>query len=290
MKNKGALSWILFALLSLTWGSSFILMKVGLEGLTPYQVGSLRLLTAGLVMLPLLRKALKEVPKNVIGPIVLSGFLGSFFPAFLFTMAGTKIDSSLSGILNALTPIFTIAIGVAFFKLKIGWIKWLGMFLGFAGMLILLFGNMQRINLDYMGYTLLVLMATLFYGLNVNMVNQYLREVAPMHIASIAFSALILPTGIILAATGYFSSPMVFESVWIKSTLASLVLGILGTGAASVMFYMLVKRSGPVFASMVTYAIPLVAIGWGLTAGETVTAIQWLGMSVILIGVRIANR
>lgn len=290
MKNQGALSWILFALLSLTWGSSFILMKVGLEGLTPYQVGSLRLLTAGLVMLPLLRKALKEVPKNVIGPIVLSGFLGSFFPAFLFTMAGTKIDSSLSGILNALTPIFTIAIGVVFFKLKIGWIKWLGMLLGFAGMLILLLGNMQQINLDYLGYTLLVLLATLFYGLNVNMVNQYLREVAPLHIAAIAFSALILPTGIILAATGYFSSPMVFEPVWIKSTLASLVLGILGTGAASVMFYMLVKRSGPVFASMVTYAIPLVAIGWGLTAGETVTAIQWLGMSVILIGVRIANR
>lgn len=290
MKNQGTLSWILFLLLSLTWGSSFILIKVGLGTLTPYQVASLRLLSAGLVMLPLLPKALKEVPKNVIWPVVLSGLLGSFFPAYLFTMAGTRIDSSLSGILNALTPIFTIAIGVVFFKLQIGWIKWAGMLLGFMGMLILLLGNMQRINLDYLGYTLLVLLATLFYGLNVNMVNQYLRDVAPLHIATIAFTALVLPTGIILASTGFFSSPELFQPAWIKSTLASLMLGILGTGAASVVFYMLVKRSGPVFASMVTYAIPLVAIGWGLTAEETITPMQIIGMITILIGVRIANK
>ncbi len=277
-------------LLSLTWGSSFILMKIGLKTLSPYQVASLRLLSAGLVMLPLLPKALKTVPKKVIGPVVLSGLLGSFFPAYLFTMAGTRIDSSLSGILNALTPIFTIAIGVLFFKLQIGWIKWLGMLLGFAGMLVLLLGNMQRINLDYLSYTLLVLLATLFYGLNVNMVNQYLKDVAPLQIAAIAFTALILPTAIILAITGFFSSPGLFQTDGITSLLASLVLGIIGTGAASVVFYMLVKRSGPVFASMVTYVIPLVAIGWGLTAGESITAIQLLGMVVILIGVRITNR
>jgi drug/metabolite transporter (DMT)-like permease len=119
MNKNTYIKWILFVLLSLIWGSSFILMKEGLKGLNAYQVASLRILSAGITLLPFLGKAIKGIPKNMLIPIVLSGFLGTFFPAFLFCIAETKIDSSLAGVLNSLTPICTIAIGTAFFKLKI---------------------------------------------------------------------------------------------------------------------------------------------------------------------------
>lgn len=290
MNRNTYIKWGLFILLALTWGSSFILMKEGLKGLSAYQVASLRILSAGIVLLPLLRKALKEIPKKMIRPVIISGFLGTFFPAFLFCVAQTRIDSSLAGVLNALTPIFTIALGVAFFKLKIGWVKWAGMLLGFLGMLLLILGGIQHINLNYLGYAFLVLMATICYGLNVNMVHQYLKEMAPLHVATIAFTALIPPSILILAGTGYFSQINFSDTTWLTSSGASIGLGIAGTGIASVIFYTLVKKAGPVFASMVTYGIPFVAIFWGVVAGESVTALQFAGMLVILAGVRLANK
>lgn len=284
------IKWIMFILLCLIWGSSFVLMKTGLETLSPYQVASLRILFTGLVMLPLLPRALKTVPKEIIRPIILSGFLGSFFPAFLFSLAQTKIDSSLAGILNSLTPIFTVAIGTMFFKLKIGWIKWAGMITGFAGMMVLLLGNTKGISLHYLGYAFFVILATIFYGLNVNVVNQLLRNTQPLHVATIAFSALTIPTLIILATTGYFTDPNLLNGNWTQGTIAAATLGIMGTGVASVLFYSLVSKAGPVFASTVTYGIPFVAIGWGLIYGEQISLIQVAGMSVILIGVRLANK
>lgn len=284
------IKWILFMLLCLIWGSSFVLMKTGLESLSPYQVASLRILFTGMVMLPLLPAAIKSVPKAIILPIILSGFLGSFFPAFLFSVAQTKIDSSLAGILNSLTPIFTVAIGTMFFKLKIGWVKWAGMLTGFAGMVILLLGNAKGISLNYLGYALFVILATLFYGLNVNVVNQLLRNTQPLHVATIAFTALTIPTLIILISTGYFTDPNLLNGSWTAGTIAAATLGIMGTGVASVLFYTLVSKAGPVFASTVTYGIPFVAIAWGLIYGEQITLTQLAGMCVILVGVRLANK
>ncbi|MFN5423630.1 MAG: DMT family transporter [bacterium] len=290
MNNQNLIKWLLFLLLCMTWGSSFILMKEGLKSLNPYQVASVRVLFAGILLTPLLKKAYKEVPTHMIRPIILSGFLGTFFPAYLFCIAQTKVDSSIAGIMNALTPIFTVGIGTAFFKLRLSWVKWMGMFLGFLGMSVLLIGGIHTINFTYIGYTGFVLLATICYGLNVNVVNHYLKEIGPLNIAVIAFTALVIPSLIILIATGYFTDPELLSRNWTKATLASMLLGILGTGVASIAFYALVKRAGPIFASMVTYGIPLVAIGWGLFAGESITAIQIAGMAVILLGVRLANK
>ncbi|MEY2587252.1 MAG: hypothetical protein RLY11_1101 [Bacteroidota bacterium] len=240
-------------------------------------------------MLPFAKKAYTEVPKEIIRPIVVSGFLGTFFPAYLFCIAQTKIDSSLAGILNALTPLTTIAIGTAFFNMKLGWTKWVGMILGFAGMLVLLLNGNKEISFNYIGYASFVVIATICYGLNVNVVSKYIQNTAPMHIATIAFTSLIIPTLIILGITGYFTDPRLINGEWTSGTIAAAVLGILGTGVASVSFYMLMKKAGPVFASMVTYGIPFVAIGWGLITGETITVTQMAGMLIILIGVRLAN-
>jgi hypothetical protein len=285
-----SVKWILFVILCLTWGSSFIIMKGGMEILSPYQLASIRIISAGLIMLPWIRTAYRAVPKKAVPALIISGFLGTLLPAYLFCIAQTKIDSSIAGILNALTPIFTLAIGMLFFNLKVGWIKWVGMLLGFAGMLVLVFGASRQINMQYIGYTFFVIIATICYGLNVNVVNQYLKDVAPLHIATIAFTALIIPNLIILASTGYFTDPNLLNGSLTKGTIAGVVLGIVSTCLASVIFYTLMKKAGPVFASMVTYGIPLVALGWGFVAGETITGLQVAGMAVILAGVRLANK
>jgi len=284
------MKWLLFIALCLIWGSSFILIAEGLETMSPYQVASIRIFFAGICFLPLIRKAYRETPKEALWPIVVSGLLGTFFPAFFFSIAQTKIDSSLAGILNALTPIFTIAIGTFFFQLKIGWIKWLGISIGFIGMLVTNLGGAHGINFDHLVYSLFVLLATIFYGLNVNVVNKYVQNVAPLNIATIAFTSLIIPTLLVLVSTGYFTHPNLLNGSWTKGTLIAGLLGLINTGVASVIFYQLMKKAGPVFASTVTYIIPFVALGWGIYFGEVVTTIQLVGMAIILIGVRLANK
>lgn len=263
-------------------------MKGGMNTLSPYQVASIRLISSGVVLLPFALKAFRVIPVHKRIPVILSGLLGSFFPAYLFCIAETKIDSALAGILNALTPLFVIITGVAFFQLRINMQQLLGMLIGFIGLCLLVAAG-SNISLAYFGYALLVLLATLFYGINVNVVGRYLHGVGSLEIASMAFVFLIIPCMLILYFTGYFSLPL-GNSAYIQSTLASSVLGIFGTAVASTLFYMLVKRAGALFASTVTYGIPFVAIGWGIWHGEQVNLQQVLCLGVILGGVYLVNK
>src|SRR5215210_9021621 len=144
-------NWSIFILLSFVWGSSFILMKVGMNRLTPYQVASVRMVSAGIVLLPIAMRRIREIPKQQLGYIILSGLLGSFFPAYLFCIAETRIDSALAGILNALTPISVISIGILFFKSKVTRMQFAGVLIGFIG-LCLLFLNKGKIDLTYISY------------------------------------------------------------------------------------------------------------------------------------------
>jgi drug/metabolite transporter (DMT)-like permease len=282
------ISWGLFTLLAIIWGSSFILMKVGMNRLTPYQVASIRMFSAGLILVPFAWKALLQIPKNKIYQIILSGLLGSFFPAYLFCIAETKIDSSLAGILNALTPLFVILVGMAFFQLKAGKQKITGVIVGFAGLCLLMFYG-RNFSLENLSYSLLVLIATLLYGINVNLIGRNMQGIGSLNIASLAFAFLIIPTIIILYITGYFALPFTDKAVLV-STLASFVLGVMGTAVASILFYMLVKRAGTLFASMVTYAIPFIAVLWGLFYGEQITLLQVVSMGIILAGVYMVNK
>lgn len=287
LKDK-LINWGLFTILSLIWGSSFILMKAGMHRLTPYQVASLRILSAGLVLIPFARKALQQVPGNKLALVILSGLLGSFFPAYLFCIAETQIDSSLAGILNALTPLFTILVGISFFQLKAGTQKLTGVLIGFAG-LCLLIAPAGNISFQHFSYTLLVLLATIFYGVNVNMVGRHMQGVGSLNIASVAFVFLVIPCLIILFFTGYFALPLTHKDVLV-STLASCVLGVMGTAVASILFYMLVKKAGTLFASMVTYGIPFIAVMWGVWGGEQVTWMQIGCLGIILAGVYLVNK
>jgi drug/metabolite transporter (DMT)-like permease len=281
------INWAIFISLSFIWGSSFILIKIGLQTLNAYQVAALRILSAGVILLPMAIRKLKHLPREKIPLIILSGLLGNFFPAFLFSIAETKIDSSLTGILNALTPFFTILTGIMFFKSAIQKRKVAGVIIGFIG-LCLLFIN-RGIQLNSMAYSGLVLLATISYGVNVNMVSRYLRQVDSVTIASFAFSFLLIPSFLILFFTGFFSLPF-DRRTYLISGLASFVLGVLGTALASIIFYMLVKRAGVVFTSMVTYCIPFIAILWGLLYNEGITLPEIACLGIILSGVFLTNK
>ncbi len=288
--NRNLINWLMFVALSVIWGSSFILMKLGLEhGLTAYQVAALRIALAGLVLLPVAIRSIRLVPLQKIPLVILSGTLGSLIPAFLFCVAEEKIDSALAGTLNALTPIFVLVTGVLFFNNRVPAHKVTGVCIAFAGMVLLLLsrGGLQKEL--HIGYTLLVVLATALYGFNVNMVSKHLLGISSLQLTAIALAGNAIPAVVILIVTGFFQLPFNNTSILI-ATGASALLGVLGTAIATVLFYVLVKRASAVFATMVTYGIPFVAIGWGLYFGEDIGWNEILSLLVILAGVYWANR
>lgn len=287
-KKSGALSLILFAILSLIWGSSFILMKEGMKMLTPYQVASLRMLSAGLVLLPFCIVHIKNIPKKSFPLLFVSGLIGTFFPAYLFCIAETQVDSAIAGILNALTPLFTILTGAVFFSSTMPWKKWMGVIIGLIGLVLLILSgknNLEWTNIQYAG---LIVLATLLYGINLNIVGHYLKHIPSLAVVSVTMVMLIIPSLIILSGTIFFTST-VSES-FLRATGASILLGVMGTAVATLLFYKLIQQAGTVFASMVTYGIPFVAVAWGLTAGENINLSQVACMFLILIGVWLAKK
>jgi drug/metabolite transporter (DMT)-like permease len=282
-------NWLIFITLSLIWGSSFILMMKGLVSLSAYQVASLRIIFSGIVLLPVALKHFKTIPKNKLFIIFLSGVQGSLLPAYLFCIAETKIDSSLAGSLNALTPVFVIIMGALFFNNKVSNNKVLGICISFIGSVLLFLAQPTFAQDSNILYVLLVVMATLMYGLNVNMVGKYLGGIPSLHIAAIALVLNAIPALIVLYFTGYFSQD-IFSTPMLIATGYTFILGVLGTAFASIIFYMLMKRAGMVFASMVTYAIPAVAVGWGVVYGEAVGWKQIICLAIILSGVYVANK
>lgn len=286
--HKNWISWLVFALLAIVWGSSFILMKEGLKAFNPYQVASLRMLSAGIILLPFAYKAIKRVPGNKMALVIFSGILGNFIPAYLFCIAETQIDSSLAGILNSLTPMFTIIVGVLFFKVQTNLAKVIGMLIGFIGLSFLLAAG-KNMSFHNLSFASLVLLATVFYGINVNIVGRYMQQLGSINVASIAFAFLIIPSTCVLYFTGYFSKDFT-NPIVLHSLAASSVLGIVGTSIATILFYYLVKQAGMLFGSMVTYGIPVVAVAWGLLDGESLNLIQIGCLGLILLGVYIVNR
>lgn len=289
MMSKRFTDWLIFIVLSLIWGSSFILMKIGLQQLNSYQVAALRIFSAGLILLPITIKNIKYIPKNKLSLVFLSGLIGNLIPAFLFCIAEEKIDSGLAGTLNSLTPIFVIVTGYIFFNIQTTTNKVIGILIAFIGSFLLLFSTSNLQGDMHFNLILLVILATLLYGFNVNMVAKKLSNITSLHIAAVALSLNAIPALLILIFTGYFNLPL-NNKAFLISTGASVLLGVLGTAIATIIFYMLVKRAGGVFATMVTYGIPFIAIGWGIIYGESFGWQQAFCLLIILSGVYYSNR
>ncbi|MBS1760194.1 MAG: DMT family transporter [Bacteroidetes bacterium] len=299
-KGSTIIKWVLFISVAFIWGSSFELMKLGLfenhdlskPVLTSWQVAALRLTAAGLVLIPFIRPSLKKTSKKDIGYIALSGVLGSFIPSFLFTLSETKIDGAFAGTLNSLTPVFVIVIALFFFKKKITAKAYTGILIALIGSTLVFYFNWRDHGSNSLGvisFALFSILATAFYGLNVNMMNKVLSETHPLATAVIALVTILIPSAVVLYLTGYFSLPL-GESKYILATLSSVTLGAIGTSLASVLFYALIQRAGYLFASMVTYGTPFIAQFWGWINGEKVDIFRIIGLIIILIGIYIATQ
>ncbi len=289
MKNFGLINWIIFIALSIIWGSSFIMMKEGLIGLSAVQVASIRIVSSGLVLLPISLRHIRKLSARQLFLVFLSGILGSLLPAYLFCEAETGLDSSTAGVLNSLTPVFVVVFGLFFFQTKIPSIKIIGMLVAFAGSVLLYFVHPNISVGNNVLNMFLIVIATVFYGINVNLVQKYLLGIPSLHIAAIALGLCAIPAGAVLYFSGYFTDALQ-DHQYFLSTIYSCILGVLGTAVASVIFYMLIKRAGAVFASMVTYGIPVVAFAWGIIYGEQVGWKEAACMFIILIGVYLANK
>jgi drug/metabolite transporter (DMT)-like permease len=289
MKNQ-LINWGFFATITAIWGSSFMLMKEGLIELSAFQVAAMRIFSAGFVLLPVAIRQLQIMPTAKIKMAVLSASIGNFIPAFLFCIAETKINSSLAGIVNALTPLFAILMGVLFFKMPFVWKKVAGVLIGFVGLLLLFLPKSDGIAFDQnQWYALFVVAATMLYGINPNLIVKHLQGINSLHIAAIGLSFLAIPSFLILLFTGYFSAFSTSPS-FIRATAASVILGIFGTAVAQIMFLMLLKRTGVVFSSLATYIMPFVAILWGVYYGEKTSTWEFICLAIILSGVYFANK
>ncbi len=263
-------------------------MKAGSVQLSPYQVASLRMVFAGIALLPFAFKALKQIPKNKLGLVIFSGVIGNFIPAYLFCIAETKIDSALAGILNSLTPLFTIIVGMLVFKISIDPKKMGGILLGLVGLCISVVAG-KTLHFENISFSIFIILATICYGFNVNMVGKHMQNISAINIASLAFSFSIIPGMVILYTTGYFNYDFTNPAL-LNATIASGTLGVINTSIASILFYVLVKRAGILFASTVTYAIPFVSLAMGLLYNEAIHPMRLLGLAIILCGVYIVNK
>ena len=290
MRNKDLLAWSLLILLAIIWGSSPILIKKALVKLDPFEIGALRLTLASFVLMPFLLKNLREIKRKDYFILFISGIVGNVIPYFLYPIAQTKIDSATSGVLTSLTPFFALIIGVIFYRLKATKNNIIGLIIGFIGtfLLILFSGSSGGFTADVFG--LFVVAATLLYGINLNLVKYHLNHLKPITITSFSIVSILPITLYIL----FFLSPFydhLKDFNFYKVELGYvLILGVLGTSIATIIFYNLIKIKDTVFASMVTYLMPLVAISLGVIDGEKINEVQLFGMALILIGVFINGK
>ncbi|MEN8886099.1 MAG: EamA family transporter [Winogradskyella sp.] len=289
MKNPNV-KWIYLLILSVIWGSSFILIKKSLLGLTAYQLGALRTIITGIILLSVGYSKLKTIPKTKWKWLLISGLLGSFFPAFFFAIAETEIDSSVASILNSLVPLNTILLGFAVFKIASTKRQILGVVIGFIGTAILILkGSELNPNQNYL-YAGFVIASTLMYAANVNIIKRYLQDVKPLAIAAGNYVFIVIPAFIILIFTDFFSSTTFKNPHFTNALLYVTILSVFGTAIAKVLFNKLVQMSTPVFASSVTYVMPIIALIWGVLDGESFSFIQGLAALIILVGVYLSHK
>jgi len=288
MENNNT-KWYLLAFLGCVWGSSFILMQLGLKGVNSVQMGSLRILFAGLFLIVIGFKEIPKIPLYKWKYIALTSLFGTFLPVYLFALALSKIDGSVSSILNSLTPLNTLVVGLLFFGTSVQRRQVFGVIIGFLGCLLLvLFGDGDNTTENYY-YALLILLASLFYGINVNLIKKYLSDLKPLTISTGNFIIMFIPALLVL----YFSD--FFEIASQEKVITSLgyiaILGIVGTGLSNILFFKLIQLSSPVFAASVTYIIPVVAIFLGyFFMKESLNILQIIGASIVLLGVYFSSR
>lgn len=290
MKDLKSLSVFLLITLSLIWGTSFILIKQGLKVFAPDEVAALRVTAASLFLLPIALIKIKELQKSDYPNLLVSGLLGIFIPSFLFAYAQTKLDSSVAGILNTLSPLWTMVLGAIFFGQRFKGYAIIGIVIGFVGTIVLALSRSGGTIGGFNAYALFIVFACAFYGANLNWVKYKIHNIPPLTITSVSL-LLIGPMAILyLFGISDFTTKLnEAEGAW-KAFGFIVLLGCMSTSIATALFNKLIKISTPLFASSVTYIMPIVAVMWGVMDGEQLIIGHFVGMACILGGVYLANR
>jgi drug/metabolite transporter (DMT)-like permease len=275
--------FILIAL-ALIWGSSYILMKRGLVAFSAMQVSALRIIISAIVLSPFLRK----VSKKDIPFLVITGFLGSGLPTFIYPIAIAEVDSSVIGIINSLTPVFTLIFGVLLFKLKTNWLSVLGMFISLLGAGILVLRGESFQNLSINSFALFAVLAPMFYGLSSNILKSKLNHIQALRLTSFTF-VIMLPFALgILFSTDFLEVMNTHPKAYVSLGYIS-ILAVLGTAFALVLFNYLIKRTTAVYAASVTFIMPVIVLLWGVFDGENIGFTHVIALFLILAGVYILN-
>jgi drug/metabolite transporter (DMT)-like permease len=288
--DRSVLSVVLLILLSLIWGTSFILIKKGLVVFAPVEVAAIRISVAALALIPFAVLKRNEVKKGQHGHLFFIGMIGIFIPAFLFAWAQTRLESSLAGVLNSLSPLWTLIIGAFFFQQRFRGLVIVGIILSFGGALVLAFSRGSGLSLDFNAYALLVVLACALYGTNVNYIKFKIHNLGSLTTTSMAV-ALVAPLGFIVlfGFTDFSQKLKDVPGAW--TALGYLViLAVMSTAVANLIFNKIIKLRSPLFAASVTYIMPLVSVGWGLLDGEQLFYGHFIGMAAILGGVYLANK
>ncbi len=287
-EDKTLISWILLLFLAFVWGLSFILVKKVVVNFSAVELGAGRIFIAGLSLSPWAIMNFKNFPKDKTVPLLISGLLGYLIPAVIFGLAGSKLNSSLAGTLNATTPLFVLVMGALFFSKKIEKFQVTGIIIGFIGSLILILSGGSH-SLDFNNpYALLIIAATIMYGTNANLVGTHLNTIKPIIISSFSLLFVGLIAFVILLNTDFFQKIFLPENNLLL--LYFVLLGAINSGLAAVLYNYVLQISSPVFASSVTYLIPIVATLAGLFDGESISIWLYVGMGIILVGIYLLNK
>lgn len=280
LENK----WFLLLIIALTWGSSFILIKKSLLVFSPYEIGAFRVAVSGLILGYIGFPTLRKMEKKTLFWVALTDFFGNFLPMYLFPIAQTRVSSSMAGILDSLVPVFVLILGFFLFGIKSKWLQVFGALIGFAGAAMLMYISETTSEESKIGYALLVVLATACYAVAGLIIKEKLQHVPSVKLSGAVFSVWMIPSLIILIFSGFFNdfeaNPQTWEALGYLS-----ILTVVGTAIAMILYYKLIQKTSAVFASSVTYLLPLVAVVWGLLDGEKFSVWYVIGGLLILWGI-----
>lgn len=284
------LKWFFLITLSLLWGSSFILIKKSLLGLSPIQLGAVRVLITGIVLILFGLRKLKQLNKQQWFWVGLSGFIGTFFPSILFAYAETEIDSAIASILNSTVPLLALIVGLSFFGAAFIRKQFIGVFIGLIGSVLLIFAGASLNPDQNYWFSIFPIIASVMYAFNANIIKKYLQNVSALGIATGSFLILIPVSIVVLFATDFFTAEKLQSPETHQALIYVSALAVLGTAFAKIIFNRLIQISNPVFTTSVTYLIPIIALSWGFLDGEQFNLKQFGAGLIILLGVYLANK
>ncbi len=287
--NLAIRKWGTLIILSVIWGSSYILIKKGLTGLTPIQLGSLRVIVTTILIAPIGYQKIKKIPKEKLKWVAFSAFVGSFLPAYLFAFAETEISSSVTAVMVSLTPLFTLLISVIIFGEELLRKQVLGVIVGFLGIIVLINNELLESSFSLL-YVMFVIIAAFCYAVNANVLKYKLPNIPALGIVFMSFLFMFIPAFIILSFSDFPFSDFASNPLIIESIIYIIILALFGTAIAKVLYIKLLAISTPVFSVSTTYLMPIIAIFWGLLDGESFQPIQFIGTLIILMGVYLVTK